>query len=105
MGRGNYLRSTNATELLANHPNLDIPEVPRLQADSWRMGAILDWTLDAAAEFISPLKEDGEDDEFNCGDVAQALRGPLREILWEKLLGLHPPPRISQKGQDEETER
>lgn len=60
---------------LHDHPNLAFPprpEWPLSTPAEWR--AIVEWTCACAAELVSPRQEDGEDDEMECTEVAQALR-------------------------------
>ena len=78
-------QQTLTTDNLADHPYFTVPEAPELQVDRGTAHAIIEWTLLATAEFISPPKEDGEDNEFPCEDIAGAIRGPLRDILWAKM--------------------
>ena len=78
-------RQILTTDNLADHPYFKVPEAPELQVDRGTARAIIEWTLLATAEFISPPKEEDEDNEFPCEDIAGAIRGPLRDILWAKV--------------------
>lgn len=70
---------------LAGHPNIRLPALPRGVADNPETQSAVRWALECAAAFVSPPKEDGEDEEFRCDDVAKALTGVLWPGLRDKL--------------------
>ena len=64
------------------HPNFSMPALPASSKDSpGTFLAGVEWALQAAANYVSPPKVDGEDEEFACEDLASAIRGPFREHL------------------------
>ena len=50
----------------------------------------IQWVLDSAANFISPPKEDDENDEFACEYVAEVLRGDFAGHLYAATLKERP---------------
>ena len=67
---------------LIKHPGFNIPKPPLTWADSEDFNKIVEWALESAAMFISPSpKVDGEDEEFKCDDLAQAIRVDLKKLL------------------------
>lgn len=62
---------------LKGHPNFSPPRPP----DELSVAAIVRFTLDYAANLVSPPKVDGEDEERSCNDVAEELRGSVHDVL------------------------
>lgn len=66
---------------IIDHPNFKLPDVP-VKRDSMTIAL---WALEAAAMLVSPPKVDHEDEEFECDDVAAAIRGPLGQMVMRAL--------------------
>ena len=67
---------------LLRHPGFSIPVPPVTDADANAFNAIVDWVLECVARFVSPSpKEDNENEEFKCEDLARAIREDLRKVL------------------------
>jgi hypothetical protein len=62
---------------LSAHPNFRPPRRPA------RLGLedVVQFTLDFAANMVSPPKVDDEDEERSCVDVAAELRGAAADVL------------------------
>ena len=60
--------------------HIEVPVVRAFPEDG-TTPSVIEWTLAAAAELISPPKVDGENNEYKCEDIARSLRGPLRDKL------------------------
>lgn len=78
MGHG-QTGATATHHRLRLHRNFRFPPDEQLLTDE----AIVTYAIEAAANFISPSKAVGEDEEFACEDVADALR----RLLLPELLG------------------
>jgi len=79
---GGYVTRTPVALPLLNHPNFNIPDVPETSVTPATFNKIVEWTLESVASFISPSpKEDDEDEEFACDDIAKVLREDMPEIL------------------------
>ena len=63
------------------HPMFDLPEFPDVSIDKDSTRAVVEWTAKSIAEFISPPKDDDEDNDFACEDVAAAIRGHFLETM------------------------
>ncbi len=59
---------------LLTHPNLRFPQRPTVAANEHGVQALLNYALECAALVVSPPKEDGEDNEFACEEIAATLR-------------------------------
>ena len=67
---------------LLRHPGFEVAPPPAIYTSPKEFNQIVKWTLENAARFISPSpKEDGEDEEFVCDDLADALRTKLSKVL------------------------
>lgn len=71
---------------LLSHPNFSPPPKPATLGKSkpiaFERG--VSWALEAAALFVSPPKVPGENEEFSCEDLAEAVRTTLHERLTGK---------------------
>jgi hypothetical protein len=68
-------------EVLRSHPNLEFQPLP----DELTPESVLDYALENVALYVSPPKVKGEDCEFACDDLADALRTKLKPELLLKL--------------------
>ena len=66
---------------LTVHPNQKLPALPPIGATERDFRIIVTWAVDSVAEYISPLKEEGENDSFACEDVAESIQYRLRMLL------------------------
>lgn len=72
-GRTGPARVTAAD--LITHPSFEMPGMPDVHVTPKTFRLITDYALECAARMTSPSpKEDGEDEEFACDDLAQAIR-------------------------------
>lgn len=56
------------------HPNFELPALPRTR----RRDSLVAFVLESVARFVSPPKVEGEDEEFACEDIANAIRTQLK---------------------------
>jgi hypothetical protein len=73
---------------LRNHPNFEMPPAP----ESSDPQAVADWVIATVAAYISPPKVEGEDAEFSCINIADAIRGRLGPEIKNVLSGIGSPP-------------
>jgi hypothetical protein len=60
-------------KVLRQHPNIDFPPVPLgLTPEN-----VVRFTMSCVAQYLSPVKLEGEDNDFQCEDVARAIRMKL----------------------------
>lgn len=65
---------TSAAQLVT-HPSFEFPARPKMRVSEKTFQQIVKYALDSAANLVSPApKEAGEDEEFVCDEVAQAIR-------------------------------
>lgn len=64
---------------LRNHPKVRFNKPPKRMTPQ----AIVEYTLDCVAKYMSPTKIDAEDFDFRCKDVADAIKTKLKDELIE----------------------
>ena len=52
----------------------ELPPRPKVRVSEKTFRAITTYALEAAAHLVSPPKQRGENNEFECDDVARAIR-------------------------------
>jgi hypothetical protein len=62
---------------LKGHPNFQPPTPPKV----FTVQEIVKFTLDYAANLVSPPKVDGEDEERPCNKVADELRDAVADVM------------------------
>lgn len=84
MGSRTYNRTekpkkTTAYDALMLHPNFKMPNAPELKTGT-KLESIqtVNFVIEAVANFVSPPKIVGENDELSCNDVAEEIRTNLR---------------------------
>lgn len=75
--RGDQPMGFGCKSPLKDHPNFSPPRSPH----ELTVAAVVRFTLDYAANLVSPPKVDGEDEERSCNDVAEELRGSVHDVL------------------------
>lgn len=73
-----------------SHPNLTFDPAPEGLLHKKDAYKVMEWTLRCAADFISPKKVPGENEEFECEDLAFTFRTLLRDTLHKKILEASP---------------
>jgi hypothetical protein len=91
MGGHTYIRETDeqrierlgemAHKRLRYHPKFRFPNRPKRKTRK----AVIAFTAETIARFLSPAKIDGEDDEFSCESLAEAVRGHLLPEIVKRL--------------------
>lgn len=77
----NYIAGSATHSVLIDHPNFKLPEIPEdLTPDN-----VIEFTLDAVAEYLSPEKLVGESNSFACEDIKSVLKNEFKEFLLDKL--------------------
>lgn len=67
---------------LRKHPNFKLPD---REPDLENVIDLSDYIIESICMFISPPKVDGEDENFSCEDVAQAIKSHLQPEIIERL--------------------
>jgi len=70
---GLYSDTHSAFQALRDHPNFTFPS----EVESIDPITIAKFVIDTIARFVSPTKVEGEDEEFTCKQVADAIRDHL----------------------------
>ena len=74
---------------LSSHPNFRAPEPPPINERQVR--DIVNYTLKYVAELISPPKVNDEDEDRECNDVADEVKGVTDDILERLNINLDKP--------------
>lgn len=73
------------TALMA-HPNFYFPVPPRIKT----VVSVADYTAKVIANYISPTKVEGENDEFACEIVTAAIETLLLPLIKQRLIEVAP---------------
>ncbi len=75
---------------LRRHPNFKWPADPIDLTDE----SLVRYICEACANFVSPEKHEGENDEFRCEDISNAIRSLFLPELMEQVKRLRTTPNV-----------